>query len=156
MLSITRNEATLPFEEQEIKRGDNKGSKFLCPTKDYITANIDSAIQFLSKEYVARLISSRFKLITQSIQAEIIEKNGGLFNSEQFIAAIVDFSSRGDSIADLEERYDELVLKMRAIIDNFSPDKVEDMKKISAEIKQVEQSIADRRRGPRNKNDDNQ
>lgn len=150
-MQIERNGKALEFVDAKIKRGDRKGRVF--PIPDYSKVTTSDLVDWLGEDTAKDKLYAFLTLTSQAAVKKFTENDDGEqvkeLDQEAFRKALADLSVRGESMADLEEKREELLEQLDTATETMADDPagtVAKIMKINAEIKTISASIADRRR----------
>lgn len=142
-ITVERNSVSLEFVQTEFSRGDNKGKSY--PSLPKITdANRSQVLDWVGKEIVDEILSSRLKQKAQGWYNEATEDDG-TFKEDVFAEFAKNFSARGESIPELKEKIDELLEQFNTAMGGENPDYAA-AKKIGEEIKSCKIAINSKKR----------
>lgn len=115
-VAVKRNDIELPLTEFKIIRGKNKDKKYLAPT--VTGSGLDTFIRWFGIDNAANTLQTFVKRAFQLVHKECIGADGTL-DMAKFLAAVADFTSRGLTISELQDQYEELVEQQQANIEKL-------------------------------------
>jgi len=139
---IERNDVSLTFVEQEIKRGDKKGTKYLGVTLQ--ESDLPTVTKWLGEKAALAILS---RTINQRAQGLADEATGDdkTINMSTLVELLKTFSARGESKSELEEQVSLLTDEM-VNMDKTNPDNVTRIFAIIDEIKSLQVAIESKTR----------
>lgn len=159
LLEVTRFDATLPFVEQEKIRGDterkpdNKGvidQYYLLkgetyPAPQITSANLDTAIKWLSPSVVAKMLQAKMTQWAQGLYEEVREQGKGNIDLDLFAKLAEQFSPRGEKISALREQLEDIMAQMGEL-DTDSPEGMLRVKELISDAKAISSAIKSKKR----------
>lgn len=156
-LTVNRNEVALPFKQVEKTRGSAeadpkepyallKGSKYLTP--DVENVDILQLAKWVGEKVFRKKIGAWLNQWSQGIYEESVAQGEGTFNEATFITLAEQFSARGESMKELQEQQQDLVLQLSEISDEELDTQagMQKMKDIRDELKAIKVAIASKKR----------
>lgn len=128
-------------------RGLNKGKPYLRPA-DITEENLRTAITWFTPKMVCAILNAKAALMGSNI-TEQATGDDGILNVEEAKRYFADFSTRGESKADLEKRQLEVTLEMKNVSRDTSisiEEKIKRIGELGDEISKLVQAIADKSR----------
>lgn len=107
---INRNDVSLVFQQEELKRGKNKGATIMAPpkiTKD----NLQVVCKWIGDDELAAILYGRLRNMSSG-WTESAEDTEGNFQLDAFNTFASKFSARGESMEELESQIDDLLAEM--------------------------------------------
>jgi len=158
-MKIERNGVTLDFLPEEIKRGERSGKRFFMPPREVSVTDLDN---WLGAETRKEKQLAFLRLTSQAAVKKLTEKDGKTIkelDETQFAKIMSELSVRGESMADLEERRDELMDDMFKLQEAAATNPTENVPKIFKlmdEIKLINEDINERKREREQKKEEKQ
>lgn len=156
-LTVLRNDVELSATQTEVKKGDNKGLKYLA--FDVNKENLPQVEAWVGVDTIVARIKAFLRQQCLNWWSDALEDNTndeGQINLEKaradFTRWASEFSARGESIAELTEKQAELISAMTEL-DKKSPTYVADFTGMLDELTKIQNAISDKRRGPRKSKD---
>lgn len=156
-IDVPRNEATLSFVMKEKTRGNAepdpenphallKGSQYPAPV--VTEENLTEVVKWLSSKVVVKKIAAFLNQWAQGITEEVLAQKEGQFDQETFIELAKTFSARGETMKDLLQEREDLMLQLADFTDEEldTPEGLQKMKELRAEIKSVNVAIQQKKR----------
>lgn len=109
-----RNNTSWTIVQDVFKRGDNKGNPYLRPA-DITLANFSDAVRWIGEQSVIDMLNARLATMGSLITEQATNEVDGKLDLEQAKKFFTDFSTRGETKADLEEKKDAIALEMRDV-----------------------------------------
>ena len=117
-LTVNRNNVDLVFSPDEVKRGKEKGWKFLNPPVDEKNL-LDTVIPWCGVKEIAQIVKGalRQRAMGWSAEAEeeALNKETGVLNEEKYNSIFSEmaknYSARGESIPQLKEQIEDLLAR---------------------------------------------
>jgi hypothetical protein len=132
---IERNGVNRAIVMDTKSRGDNKGKPYLRPI-DVTPATFEQDIKWYGIDMVCAILNAKGSLMGSNITEQATDDDGVLKEdlARQYFA---DFSTRGETKADLEERKDNLVKELTAVSVDTSLSMEQRMEKIQVLGKEI-------------------
>jgi hypothetical protein len=145
--AVIRNTVSKTLRNFKIIRGDNKDKEYQAP--EITVETLDSDIKWLGRDTVVGVLQTFVKRASQEIWMDNIDENGQL-NEAKFLAELADLTATSMKLADLKDRYDELVAKNGALIDALTDEpsaaELKSIKDLSSAISVVKAQMEARSR----------
>lgn len=110
---VERNEVQWDIVQDLIKRGENKGQPYLRPASITLE-NFEEATKWLTSQMIVDILNAKLALAGNQITDNATDDNGKL-DMEKAKAFFKDFSTRGETKADLEDKKDDLVKELTSV-----------------------------------------
>jgi aryl carrier-like protein len=114
-MDITRLNTTLPYVDAEIKRGEEKGSHYPC--LEISEENLQQVIKHIGPDIVAAMLQAKVSQFCQNCAYEATDDVTKQLDSVKFIDLVQQWSARGESMKELQEKLQDLVLTLPGITD---------------------------------------
>lgn len=124
-----RNEVDWTIVQDLIKRGENKGNPYLRPS-DINVSNFDVAVKWLGVQMVIDILNAKLATMGNLITDQATSDVDGKLDIEKAKKYFTEFSTRGETIAELEEKKDKVGIEMRDVSVNMSLSNEEKLAKI--------------------------
>lgn len=115
--SVVRNGVTKALSNFKIIRGDNKDKEYPAPAISAET--LDEDIKWLGRDTVVSWLQTLCKRAAQEIWLDNLDPATGEVNVPKFLAELAEFTSVSLKLADLKDKYDELVAKQGMLVDQL-------------------------------------
>lgn len=136
--SVVRNGETMTTSAFKIIRGDNKDKQY--PSISITAENLNQALKWLGADTVIGILQTFVKRASQELWLDNVGEDGTV-NVPKFLQEFADFTSASMKLADLKERYDELVAKQGMLVDALgdapTPDELKAIKDLRVAIQVV-------------------
>lgn len=109
-VSTKRNDTEVVFQQEEKKRGANKGALIMAPPK-VTTDNLDLIVKWIGAKELAGIINGRLRTLASG-WTESAEDSNGEFQADAFRTYAESFSARGETMDELEEQIDNLLAEL--------------------------------------------
>ena len=114
--TVTRNNITLALRNFKIIRGDNKDKEY--PSIEVTESNLQHVTQWLGGSVVASIIQTFVKRASQELWLDNVTEDGQV-NVAKFLHELGELTSASMKLADLKDRYDELVAKQGLLVEQL-------------------------------------
>jgi hypothetical protein len=134
-LNVTRNDVSLELTPFKIIRGDNKDKEY--PAVAISAENVEQVQKWLGTDTVISVLQTFIKRACQELWLDNIGTDG-VPNEAKFLEEVKELTSASLKLADLKEKYDELVAKQGMLVEKLTdePDAA-----LLAEIKNIGTAI---------------
>jgi hypothetical protein len=136
--NVIRNTVVKVLDKYKIIRGENKDKEYLAPTISAET--LDSDINWLGRDTVVSVLQTFVKRASQELWLDNVDANG-VMNIPKFLEELKELTSASLKLADLKEKYDELVAKQGMLVDRLTdepePQLLVEIKNLGTAIKVV-------------------
>jgi len=136
--NVIRNAVTKALDKYKIIRGDNKDKEYLAPTISAET--LDADINWLGRDTVVSVLQTFVKRASQELWLDNVGEDGAV-NIPKFLEELKELTSASLKLADLKEKYDELVAKQGMLVEKLTdepdPSLLVEIKNLGTAIKVV-------------------
>lgn len=140
--NVIRNNVDKALSTFKIIRGDNKDKEYPAPSISAETLQDD--IKWLGEGTVVSVLQTFVKRACQELWLDNV-KDDGTVDTTRFLAEVADLTSASLKLADLKEKYDELVARQGMLVERMgdepSTNDLKEIREVATAIKVVKSQM---------------
>lgn len=150
-IKVTRNEVDLGLKNHKILKGKRADTYY--PAPEVTAANLSHIQKWMGEANFINMCQTYLKRTFQTIAANAVNSETGLFDEALFVKYAEDFTTSGLKLKEINDKLDELQAQLTRLIDAgewvTNDEKKKELQDLNAQVRAYRQMKEDRQRKPK-------